>query len=287
MPGSLYLVATPIGNLEDVTLRALRVLREVDLIACEDTRRTRHLLTHFGISKPLFSFHEHNETRRTDELIAKLEDGTDIALVSDAGMPLVSDPGFGLVREAIERGVKVIPVPGASALPAALAASGLPPDEFHFAGFLPARQSARLKRLNQLVEIQSTLVLFEAPHRIKAMIRDAFDVLGDRRATIARELTKVHEEFIRGPLSELVKQIARDEARGEYVVVIGPPDRPRGKESSPAIASKTSLAAEVEELIRGAGLDRKAALKRVARERGISRAEAYRQVLREKTGHQG
>lgn len=280
MPGSLYLVATPIGNLEDITLRAIRVLRDVGLIACEDTRRTRGLLSHLNISKPLVSYHQHNESSRTGELMRKLEAGTDVALVSDAGMPLISDPGCELVREAISRGIAVVPVPGASALPAALAASGLGADEFHFAGFLPARRSARRSRLAELSGLNSTLVFFEAPHRIKAMIHDAFDVLGDLPAVIARELTKVHEEFIRGRLSELDERISRSEPRGEYVVLIGA--APRQAVDVPAPAAATSITAEVEELVRAEGLDRRAALKRVARKRGISKAEAYKLAVLEK-----
>ncbi|HEU4389448.1 MAG TPA: 16S rRNA (cytidine(1402)-2'-O)-methyltransferase [Blastocatellia bacterium] len=285
MPGSLFLVATPIGNLEDITLRAIRVLGEVGIIACEDTRRTRGLLTHLGISKPLVSYHEHNESRRTAELIRKLEEGIDIALVSDAGMPLVSDPGYELVREAIALNIAVVPVPGASALPAALAASGLHADQFNFAGFLPARQTARRSRLAELSSLKTTLVVFEAPHRIKAMIHDALDVLGDRQAAIARELTKVHEEFIRGRLSELAGRIDDSEPRGEYVVVIGAANEQAVQQSSSS-ESTASITDEVDRLVHTEGLDHKSALKRVARQRGISKAEAYRLAVLEKADSQ-
>lgn len=272
----LYLVATPIGNLEDITLRALRVLGEVDLIACEDTRRARKLLAHYRISKPLISYHEHNERARARELIEKLESGARIALISDAGMPLISDPGFKLVSEAIRRGIKVIPVPGPSAAVAALAASGLPANEFTFVGFLPRRSAERRARLAQLSELNSTLVIFEAPHRIKSSLQDALTVFGDRPAALAREMTKLHEEFIRGSLSEIAQAVAERQPRGEFVLIIGPPQR-----ASVAAAPERSILEEVEELIRG-GLDQKAALKEAARSRGIPRAQAYRMLVAEK-----
>jgi 16S rRNA (cytidine1402-2'-O)-methyltransferase len=202
--GCLYLVGTPIGNLEDITLRALRVLKEADLIACEDTRHTLKLLTHFEIRKRLISYHEHNEHIRAPELVAELEAGSTVALVSDAGMPLVSDPGERLVRLAIERGIEVVPVPGPSALTAALAASGLPVTEFLFAGFLPAQQGKRRRALAGLATEPRTLIFYEAPHRIAAMLEDARATLGNRRAVIAREITKLHEEFLRGSLDELI-----------------------------------------------------------------------------------
>jgi 16S rRNA (cytidine1402-2'-O)-methyltransferase len=274
MPGALYLVATPIGNLEDITLRALRVLREADLIACEDTRHTRKLLAHYEISRPLASYHEHNERERAAELIEKLKAGMNIALVSDAGTPLISDPGYRLARDSIEQGIRVIPIPGPSALIAALAASGLDTSEFTFAGFLPARRAARRARLAEFSEIKTTLIFYEAPHRIKETLRDALETLGDRPAAVARELTKLHEEFIRGALSE----INISQARGEMVLLIGPPpDRPEKAQSSEA----RSILEEIEAVMRDEGLDRKSALKRVARARRIGKSEAYRLALEE------
>src|SRR5712692_3798600 len=194
MPGALYIVATPIGNLEDITLRALRVLKEVDLIACEDTRHTRKLLAHYQISKPAVSYHEHNERERATELIDKIEAGLNIALVSDAGTPLISDPGFHIVSEAIDRHIPVIPIPGPSALVTALSAAGVPTGEFVFVGFLPSRGAARRARLEELADVRSTLIFYEAPHRIKATIEDARRAFGDRECVVARELTKLHEE---------------------------------------------------------------------------------------------
>lgn len=270
----LYLIATPIGNLEDITLRALRVLGEVDLVACEDTRHTGKLLAHYEISKPTVSYHEHNERERTAELIEKLKTGMRIALVSDAGTPLVSDPGFRLAREAIEQGIRVVPIPGPSALIAALGASGLATSEFFFAGFLPARRAARRARLAELAGIKSTLIFYEAPHRIKETLRDARETLGDRPSVVARELTKLHEEFIRGSLSE----IEIHQARGEMVLLIGPPlDNAEKAEPS----QQRSILEEIEAACRDEGLDRKAALKRVARSRRISKSEAYRLALAE------
>lgn len=275
MTSTLYIVATPIGNLEDITLRALRVLKEVDLIACEDTRHTRKLLAHYQISKPTVSYHEHNERERSAELIKKLEAGLNIALVSDAGTPLVSDPGFRIVREAIERQIPVTPIPGPSALVAAVSSSGLPTGEFAFFGFLPARRAARKARLKELAEIKSTLVFYEAPHRIKATIEDARMAFGDRECVVARELTKLHEEFVRGRLSEIA--IPEGSARGEIVLLVGPPGEGPAKQTEGE--AMRSIAEEVEQLMDAEGLDQKSALKRVARERGIGKSEAYRLMI--------
>ena len=274
--GTLYIVATPIGNLEDITLRALRVLRESDLIACEDTRHTRKLLSRYEISTPLISYHEHNERQRSGELIEKLDAGSNIALVSDAGTPLISDPGFTLVRQAIEHGIDVVPVPGASALAAALAAAGLEADQFMFVGFLPSKRTARRAKLLELAQIPAVLIFYEAPHRITDSIRDALEVLGDRRAVIARELTKIHEEFIRGTLSELTEAGARLTERGEFVLLVAPP-----APGAAAAVEGESLVAHVDRLV-AEGLDRKQALKQAAHARGISKSEAYRIVLAEK-----
>lgn len=289
MTGILYLVATPIGNLEDITLRALRVLKEVDLIACEDTRHTKKLLAHFNISKPVVSYHEHNERERTAELIARLEEGISIALVSDAGTPLISDPGFQLASQAIAHGIPVIPLPGPSALVTALSASGLSANEFTFAGFLPPKKSARRARLAELAKYKSTLIFYEAPHRIKETLADTRDVLGNRRAVIARELTKLHEEFLRGRLSEITSAAVERSLKGEMVLIIAPAEddnqqRPVLDSTGTIDKEPHSILEEVERLVREEGIDTKAALKRVARARHISKSEAYRRMLAEKNG---
>jgi 16S rRNA (cytidine1402-2'-O)-methyltransferase len=275
--GRLYLVATPIGNLEDITFRAVRILKEADLIACEDTRQTQKLLNHYDIKKRLVSYHEHNEHERAPELIAELEKGSSVALVSDAGTPLLSDPGSRLVNLCIERGIPVVPIPGANSLLAALSASGLPCEKFTFGGFLPARQGERRRALANFAGLPNTLVFFEAPHRIAATLRDATEILGPRPAAIARELTKIHEEFIRGSLRELSEQFATRRMKGELTLVIGPPL----PDVKPAGANKDSIRERVEMLIKSEGMDRKAALKQAAREMGIPRREAYKKLLTE------
>lgn len=274
--GCLYLVGTPIGNLEDITLRALRILKEVDQIACEDTRHTQKLLNHFAFHKPLLSCHQHNEASRAEELLAAMEGGAKVALVSDAGMPLVSDPGHRLVALALERGVPVIPVPGPSAALAALAASALPSEEFLFVGFLPQRRGGRRRKLEELRMETRTMIFYEAPQRIAECIADTLEVLGDRRACIARELTKVHEEFRRGKLSELAASLAERPARGEITLLVAADDQPA---VACAEYSTQSLADRVEELMRTAKLSRKEALKLAAKERGVSRREAYGQLV--------
>ena len=277
MPGTLYLVATPIGNLSDITHRALQVLHDADLIACEDTRHTKKLLNHYGINTRTISYHEHNEQQRAAELIDLLKQGQSIAVVSDAGTPAISDPGFRLVREAIANDVAVVPIPGPSALIAALIAAGLPTDEFFFGGFLPARSNARRARLSELRSVPGTLIFYEAPHRLAPMLKDAFEILGEREAVVTRELTKLHEEIRRGRLSELSYYYDSEEnARGEIVVLI---DR---NVISEAISAKTSVAALVEQFEQD-GLDHRAALKKAARELGLSRAEAYRKLVAEKS----
>ncbi len=277
--GCLYLVGTPIGNLEDITLRALRILKEVDEIACEDTRHTQKLLTHYDIHKPLVSYHEHNELTRAPELVVALEQGAKIALVSDAGMPLVSDPGHRLVTLCLRHQIPVVPIPGPSALLASLSASGLPNEEFLFVGFLPARSGERRRALERLRIEGRTIILYEAPHRVAECIADAREVLGNRSACIAREVTKMHEEFRRGKLSELAASLEERPARGEITLLIGP--------EAPADArthanSTQSLADRVEELIRQAKLDRKEALKLAAKERGLTRRAAYDEIVSEK-----
>jgi 16S rRNA (cytidine1402-2'-O)-methyltransferase len=276
--GKLYLVATPIGNLEDLTFRALRVLREADLIACEDTRRTQQLLNHYNISTPTLSYHQHNEMTRAPELIIEMEEGEHVALVSDAGMPGVSDPGFRLVHLAIRHGIPVIPVPGASAFIAALSASGLPIDKFRFVGFLPARRLARLKALGELRSAAQTLVFYEAPHRLVEMLEDLRAELGDRPAVVAREVTKLHEEFVRGSVSEVLERLRKKPVKGEITVLVGHEESP-----APPGAAGRPLRPELERVMSERGLDLRAALKTVARARGISKSEAYRQYQMEKS----
>jgi 16S rRNA (cytidine1402-2'-O)-methyltransferase len=272
MAGTLYLVATPIGNLEDITLRALRVLKEAHVIACEDTRHTRVLLEHYGIKAKLISYHEHNERERAEALTKLLEEGKTIALVTDAGTPGISDPGFRLARVAAERGFQVVPIPGATALIAALVASGLPTDEFFFGGFLPARSTQRRARLMEVRAIPSTLVFYEAPHRVAESLKDAREILGERLAVVARELTKLHEEIVRGRLSELAAAFSSENAaRGEMVVVIDRNVLEAARQDSQDVAARVAA-------LEGEGLDARAALKRVAREMGLSRSEAYRRL---------
>ncbi len=276
--GVLYLVATPIGNLEDITLRALRILREADQIAAEDTRHTQKLLSHYEISRPLVSYHEHNEMTRAPELIVALEQGAKIALVSDAGMPLVSDPGHRLVTLCVQHHIPVVPVPGPSASLAALAASGLPNEEFLFVGFLPQRSGERRRAFERLRIEDRTLILYEAPHRIADCVADAREILGDRPACLAREVTKVHEEFRRGRLSELEESLRERPAKGEITFLIGVGEAAVGG----GVDLSQGLAERVEELMRQAKLDRKEALKLAAKERGLTRREAYEKVVEEK-----
>jgi 16S rRNA (cytidine1402-2'-O)-methyltransferase len=276
--GCLYLIGTPIGNLEDITLRALRILREVDQIACEDTRHTQILLNHYEIRKATVSYHEHNEMTRAPELLIALEQGAQIALVSDAGMPLVSDPGFRLVTLCLRHQIPVIPVPGPSALLAALTASGLPNEEFLFAGFLPARSGERRRALERLRIEDRTIILYEAPHRLQESLNEMQEILGDRPACLAREVTKLHEEFRRGKLSELAASLEERPARGEITLVVGPVDP---AEAGSRSESSQSLSDRVDELIRQAKMDRKEALKLAARERGMTRREAYKEVFAE------
>jgi 16S rRNA (cytidine1402-2'-O)-methyltransferase len=278
--GCLYVVATPIGNLEDITLRALRVLKEADLIACEDTRQTLKLLSHFEISKRLVSYHEHNELTRAPEIVIELEQGAKVALVSDAGIPTISDPGYCLVHLCLRHGIRVVPVPGASAFVAALSASGMSIEEFVFAGFLPARPTARRKALRALGVEPRTLALYEAPHRLLDALEDALEILGNRPAVIAREVTKVYEEFLRGHLEDLVAAVRKKPPRGEITLLIGPPDgQAQHAANEAAKAAAVPLARRVEQIMAERGIDRKAALKQAARERGLTHREAYKQLL--------
>lgn len=274
MPGTLYLVATPIGNLQDISLRALEVLRTVDLIACEDTRHTRKLLSHFRISNKVSSYHEHNELERAEEFADRLMSGESIAIVSDAGTPGICDPSFRAVQKAHEIGAAVVPVPGAAAFVSAVVASGLPTDSIFFGGFLPSKKGERRKRLEELSSVPATLVFYETPHRIERSLQDCLDILGNRRACVARELTKLHEEIAAGTLDDLARRFSISPAKGEMVVVI---DRPAV--GSPAKANgRTTLAERIAELESG-GLDAKAALKAAAKEFGVSKSEAYRMTM--------
>jgi 16S rRNA (cytidine1402-2'-O)-methyltransferase len=272
MPGKLYLVATPIGNLNDMTFRAVETLKSVSVIACEDTRHSRKLLTHFGISNKLVSYHEHNEAERAEELIKHLTNGESVAVVSDAGTPGISDPSFRIVERAIESGVEVVPIPGASAFVNAVAASGLPTDSIFFGGFLPSKKGDRRKRFLEVADIPATIIFYESPRRITAALADAADVLGDRTAVVAREITKLHEEFSRESLSELHSKFSSATVKGEIVLLID-----RVRDHRPNDSGSLSLLERLEHL-QAEGIDRKAALKKVAKEFGMSKSEAYRLV---------
>ncbi|HZP01334.1 MAG TPA: 16S rRNA (cytidine(1402)-2'-O)-methyltransferase [Terriglobia bacterium] len=279
--GRLFIVGTPIGNLEDITLRAIRTLKEVDVIACEDTRRTQQLLKHYDIRTRTISYHEHNEMTRAPELVIDMERGTSIALVTDAGMPVISDPGFRLVHLAIRHNIPVVPVPGASAFVAALAASGMPVESFRFLGFLPAKKGARRKTLEDLKSSTKTLVFYEAPHRVVETLKDVREILGDVDIVVAREVTKVHEEFLRGTVSEVLERLKKAPVKGELTLLVSPP---LPTKSPPATGG--SIQKELAQVMSERSLDERAALKLVARARGISRSEAYRQLQLEKRGPQ-
>ena len=279
-PGpKLYLVATPIGNLEDITLRALRILKEVDLIACEDTRQTQKLLNHYGIEKRTVSYHEHNEMTRAAELIVDVERGASIALVTDAGMPGISDPGFRLITLAIRHHVPVVPVPGATAFLAALVASGLPTDSFRFSGFLPPKRGKRREVLENILGSPRTQVFYEAPHRLLETMEDIVQVLGlNRQVVIAREVTKLHEEFLRGRAGELLERLReRGEIKGEITLLIG-----KSEDSIQSAAAKVGVRSRLKQIITDEQVDEKAALKKVAKELGVSKSEAYRELQRSK-----
>jgi 16S rRNA (cytidine1402-2'-O)-methyltransferase len=281
-PGpALYLVATPIGNLEDITLRALRVLKEVDQIACEDTRQTQKLLNHYGIATRTVSYHEHNEMTRAAELVKEMQEGASVALVTDAGMPGISDPGFRLISLAIRHHVPVVPIPGASAFLAALVASGLPTDSFRFSGFLPAKRGERRAALEAIRTSPRTQVFYEAPHRIVEALSDAVEVLGkDRHVVIAREVTKLYEEFLRGRAGEVLEALkSRDAVKGEITLLIGKGD---DADSHVVASLGMSVRQRVEQIMAEEKLDEKSALKKVAKERGISKSEAYREWQRSK-----
>jgi len=271
--GTLYVVATPIGNLEDLTFRAKRLLEQSDIIACEDTRHARVLLAHYGITTPVLSYHEHNERERAAELVRRLISGEDVALISDAGTPALSDPGFPLVREALLAGLSVVAVPGPSAALAALAVAGLPTDRFVFLGFLPRRSGERVRALGAVRMLPWTLVIFEAPHRIAAVLQDLLTVLGDRRVAVARELTKRFEEVFRGTLSQALAHLAAHPPRGEFTLVV---EGAAG--ASPAVPNPEAARSRMRALLRS-GRSPKDAVAEVMRTAGLARREAYRLLL--------
>jgi len=273
--GVLYVVGTPIGNLEDITLRALRTLGEVDLIAAEDTRNTRHLLTRHGINQPLVSLHEHNEDRRTAELISKLGNGAAIALVSDAGTPTVSDPGYRLVKNAVAAGIRVVPIPGPSAAVAALSVSGLPTDAFLFLGFPPRKRAKRLKFLGQVAEETKTMIFYESPKRMADLLADLQEVMGERRAVLSREMTKTYEEFMRGTLKQIAAEVEkRKELKGECTLLV---EGGHKKEVSPAALRDIIARALAREDMGASALSR-----RLAGQYSISKNKVYAEILKVK-----
>lgn len=269
--GTLYLCATPIGNLEDMTFRAIRVLKEVDIIAAEDTRHTIKLLNHFEIKTQLTSYHEHNKSSKGPSLIKTILEGRNLALVSDAGLPGISDPGYELVQLAVEEGIKVVPIPGATACLSALVISGLPTDRFVFEGFLGHKTKERKERLKRLLNEGRTIILYEAPHRIQDTLKDILDVLGERFVVLVRELTKKHEEAQRGKVSELLLLLQENPPRGEYTILIqGSQDEQIIKESWEDLSIEEHLKLFIKK-----GIDKKEAVKAVAKERGISKRDVY------------
>lgn len=269
MSGILYVVATPIGNLEDITYRAVRILGQVEWVACEDTRQTRKLLDHYQIQTAQISYHEHNEMERAKELCSRLLAGESGALVSDAGVPLISDPGYRLVHSAVAAGIVVQPVPGPSALLAALSASGLPTDAFHFGGFLPPKPGQRVHALEALKNEHATLIFYEAPHRVVEALEDIRAVLGDRDVVVAREITKIHEEFLHGTASELREQLIRRESiKGEITLLVAKATRPAVDDRPIEVAVEAQMRS---------GLSRMDAIKAVARSRGLSKRDVYRE----------
>lgn len=271
--GTLYIVATPIGNLEDITLRAIRILKEADLIAAEDTRHTKHLLDRYNIETPMTSYHDHNKEEKGPVLVARLLEGKNIALVSDAGTPGISDPGYFLINLAVDQEVPVVPIPGATAAISALSISGLPTDSFVFEGFLPSKQTARIKRLRELEKEDRTIIFYEAPHKIIRTVEDMIDALGDRRAVITRELTKMHEEIMRGTLPEILKRLKQGTIKGEFTIIVHGASRELlKKDIDPAEYLKN--------LMLHRGLSKKEAIAAAAEELGISKKEVYTVSLR-------
>ncbi len=274
--GTLYLCATPIGNLEDITLRAIRILKECDIIAAEDTRHTRKLLAHFDIHTPLTSYHAHNEESKGEQLLAKLKQGQNIAVVSDAGMPGISDPGYELVKSALENGISVVPVPGANAAVTALVASGLPTARFVFEGFLPANKKGRRRQLEKMAQETRTIIFYESPHRIKDTLSDLIKIFGERQIAVARELTKKHEEIYRGKLSGALEYFSRQAARGEFTLVVAGAEKESAAEKTET--DNRSITEQLKQLMQS-GLDKKQAIKEVAKMRGVSKRDIYKEAV--------
>jgi len=272
--GSLYIVATPIGNLEDITFRAVRILGEVSLIAAEDTRHTQKLLSHYDIHKPLTSYHDHSKEEKAEVIVARLKQGDSVALVSDAGTPGISDPGYYLINRALEEGIAVVPIPGPTAALTALSASGLPTDSFVFEGFLPSRRSQRLRKLEGLKGETRTIIFYEAPHRILDCLKDMAEVLGDRRAVLARELTKIHEELIRGGIGDIINNISARVLKGEITIIV------EGMREAPPEPTVLSYTDHVEKLVRDEGLNKKEAIAKVAKLRGVPKNVVYNEVVK-------
>jgi 16S rRNA (cytidine1402-2'-O)-methyltransferase len=271
--GTLYIVATPIGNLEDITFRAVRILKEVDLVAAEDTRHSRKLLSHLGISRPLTSYFDHNKDFKGPYLLEKLIEGLSVALISDAGTPCISDPGFQLVRDAVESGIEVVPIPGPSAFVAALSASGLQTDSFVFEGFLPSRHGKRRDKLVALKEEHRVIIFYESPRRLYASLSDMLEILGDRKAVIAREITKVYEEFIRGFLSEIISELGNGNVKGEVLILISP--------ATPASPSEQfNLQDILKRYLHDESLSVKDAVRKVAKETGLKKSKVYEEALK-------
>jgi len=271
--GTLYIVATPIGNLEDITLRAIRILKEVDLIAAEDTRHTRHLLDRYQIERQLTSYHDHNKEEKAPVLIERMLDGNSVALVSDAGTPGISDPGYFLINLAIDRKIQVVPIPGATAAIAALSVSGMPTDSFLFEGFLPSKHQARLKRLKELAKEKRTIIFYEAPHKIIRAVEDMIEVFGERPAVITRELTKIHEETIRGTLREILKHLQAGSIKGEFTIVL------HGDSEKP-LQHDIDTAEYLKNLMLHRGLSKKEAISTAAEELGMPKKDVYKESLK-------
>jgi 16S rRNA (cytidine1402-2'-O)-methyltransferase len=275
--GCLYVVATPLGNLADITLRALEVLKSVDIVAAEDTRKTRRLLNHHNIKQKLISYHEHNEQRRASDLLSRLEHGKDIALVSDAGTPGISDPGYRLVTAAAGAGIQVVPIPGVSAVTTALSAAGMPTDAFVFAGFAPKKKGRRLKLLNQLAASPFTNVFYESPQRIIGLLKDIRDTMGDRPCVVAREMTKLHEEFLRGRISQILEVLAdRNQVKGECTVLIA---GHRGENEIDWDEVLNAIAAGLEQ----ADLRPTALARTISDQFGVPKNKIYDEILRQKS----
>ena len=273
MIGNLYLVATPIGNLEDITLRAIRILKEVDIVVAEDTRHTLQLLNHLEISKPLISYQRHSNEKRINEIIEKMLEGSNIALVTDAGTPGISDPGEEVVKEAIKNNIKVIPIPGACALICALIASGLDTKEFTFIGFLPMNNKNRKEKLKEIKFAQNTTILYEAPHKLKETLKDLRDILGDRKIVLAHEMTKIHESFEIGNINELIEKVT--EPKGEYVIIIE-----KGENNLNNVKELNELTLEEHyKYYEKIGYDNKEIIKQIAKDRNVQKNEIYKQFI--------